>query len=204
MTKILKSTLLCLAIVASSWCGSVLADRSILNEQIIRLHVVANSDADEDQQIKLQVRDAVIASVKADLENITDIQTAKEYLQTNLPKIEAAANEVLKNAGFSETAAASLCCEAFEKRVYDTFTLPAGVYEALRITIGEGEGQNWWCVVFPSLCIPAAGKDVSEVAASAGFTESLTAAIRTEECYKLRFFCLDMLGKMETIMFSEE
>ncbi len=191
----------CLLIALAVWGGTLFADRKRLNEELIRLHVVANSDSQEDQNLKLQVRDAVTRSLQADLQRVGDVEEAKAYLTENLPKIQAAANAVLEKAGFSGEAVVSLCKEAFDTRYYDTFTLPAGVYEALRITIGEGQGHNWWCVVFPTLCLPATTEDFSDTAAGAGFPEALTGALAGEEEYEIRFYLLDVLGRVENYFF---
>ncbi len=203
MRKLLRRFTFCLLLVVSVWCGSILADRAVLNEELIRLHVVANSDSEQDQNIKLQVRDAVTESLKSDLEKVGDVEAAKAYLQENLPKIQNIANQTLEKAGFDGQAVVTLCKEAFDTRYYDTFSLPAGVYEALRITIGEGAGKNWWCVVFPSLCIPATTDGFSEVAAGAGFSESLNSALTGEETYEVRFYLLDAVGRIQNILFQE-
>ena len=84
----------------------------------------------------------------------------------------------------------------------DTFTLPAGIYEALRITIGEGEGHNWWCVAFPSLCLSATSEEFADKAAGAGFPDSLTGALDGEEKYEVRFFLLDALGELEKFLYA--
>ena len=123
-----------------------------LSEHIIRLHIVANSDTDIDQEVKLKVRDAVLEylSDKVDLKNSTE-ETAsiiKEELQ-NLQKIAAT---VLEQNGHVGKAVAEFGLFPFPTKEYDAITLPAGTYNALRITLGEGVGQNWWCVVFPPLC----------------------------------------------------
>lgn len=201
MKKLMKRVGICLILVTLVWCGTLIADRQRLNEELIRLHVVANSDSEEDQSIKLQVRDAVTKSLQSDLAKVADVEEAKAYLKANLPKIQAVANETLAKAGFDGEAVVTLCKEAFETRYYDTFTLPAGVYEALRITIGEGEGHNWWCVVFPSLCVPATTSGFADTAAGAGFPETLSGALTGEEEYEVRFFCLDALGKLENLFF---
>lgn len=203
MKKLMKRVVLCFSAAALVWCWSLLADREKLNEELIRLHVVANSDSEEDQMVKLQVRDAVLASIQQDLQQVTDIEAAKAYLQENLPKIQAAANKALTNAGFDEQAVVTLCKEAFDTRYYDTFTLPAGVYESLRIVIGEGEGHNWWCVAFPSLCLPATAAEFEDAAVGAGFSDSLSAALAGEEEYRVRFFFLDALGELENKLFAE-
>ena len=89
--------------------------------------------------------------------------------------------------------------EKFPVREYDSFTLPSGVYESLRITIGDGEGRNWWCVVFPKLCVSAAS--VEDTAAGAGFSEPLTDAITQKQGYRIRFLLLDILGKIENLFY---
>lgn len=201
MRKGLRSLFICLFLAAAVWLGAVIADRQQLNEELIRLHVVANSDSDADQAIKLRIKDAIAESLQTEMANIGDIGQAKAYLQENLPKIEAIANGILKAAGFEETAVATLAKEAFDTRYYDTFTLPAGVYEALRVTIGEGQGKNWWCVVFPTLCLPATAAEFEDVAAGSGFSEELTRTLEGAQGYEIRFFLLDMLGRVEKIFF---
>lgn len=201
MKKAMKRIGICLMAALAVWGGTLLADRQCLNEELIRLHVVANSDSREDQEVKLQVRDAVIESLEADLKSLGDVEQAKAYLQENLPKIQAVANQTLKKAGYSGDAVVSLCKEAFDTRDYDTFSLPAGIYEALRIVIGEGEGHNWWCVVFPTLCVPATTEGFADTAAGAGFPDSLTGALTGEEEYQVRFYLLDALGRMENYFF---
>ncbi len=202
MKKILKRILLCTCIAASCWTWGVIADRETLNKELIRLHVVANSDSAEDQAVKLLVRDAVIASLRDSMADIADIDQARAYIEENLPKIQQTANDALKALGCDETALVTLKEEVFDTRYYDTFTLPAGVYEALRITIGEGEGKNWWCVVFPTLCVPATSEGFKDVAAGAGFPDTLTAALEGEKGYEIRFFLLDLLGKWEAKRFE--
>lgn len=200
MRKVLKRIGICLMLTALVFVGTLIADRQRLRQELIRLHVVANSNDPQDQNLKLQVRDAVLESLEQGLRDVQDMEQAKAYLQENLPKIQALADQVLEQAGCTDTATVALQLEEFGTRVYDTFTLPAGIYESLRIVIGRGEGQNWWCVVFPSLCVPAAGEDFQDVAASAGFPDSLTGALEGKEGYKLRFFLLDALGKLENVL----
>lgn len=200
MKKLLKRTGICALLVCFVFVGSLIADRQRLREELIRLHVVANSDSDEDQAIKLRVRDAVIDNLQQSMRDVTDVDQAKAYLQENLPKIESLANQVLREAGCEDTARVSLMPEEFGTRVYDTFTLPSGVYESLRIIIGDGAGKNWWCVVFPSLCIPAASEDFQEAAAGAGFPDTLTNTLEGKDGYEIRFFLLDALGELENFL----
>jgi len=195
--------LFCLVLACTVWCGTLVADRKSLNEELIRLHVVANSDSEEDQAIKLRIRDAVTESIQADLSKIGNREEAYAYLQENLPKLQQVANQVLLEMGTTPDAVVSLCKEAFDTRFYDTFTLPAGVYQALRITIGEGEGKNWWCVVFPTLCAGATTAAFEETAVEAGISEGLSSTLADREQYEVRFFLLDAMGKIENLLFEE-
>ncbi len=200
MRKSLKRITACAMLAASVWTLALVRDRKTLKEELIRFHVVANSDTQADQQLKLQVRDAVIESLRSGLEQVADVEEAKRYLQTNLPKIQQTAQRVLVNAGISQECVVTLSKEAFDTRFYDTFSLPAGVYESLRIVIGQGKGHNWWCVSFPGLCIPDTAEGFSAVAAGAGFTKALTGTLAEE--YKIRFFFLEQLGKLENMLFE--
>ena len=198
MRKYLNRIGICLLAVSVVWAGMLIADRQKLRQELIRLHVVAASDSAEDQAVKLQVRDAVITAFREELQNFQDMEQAKIYLQENIPAICNVANETLEKAGFSDTVTVSLCVEEFAARVYDTFSLPAGLYESLRIVIGDGKGQNWWCVVFPSLCLPATSAGFEEVACGAGFSNTLTDTLEGE--HEIRFFFLDALGSFENFL----
>ena len=198
MKKLLKRVFVCFLLVCLVYVGALVADRQKLQNELVRLHVVAASDSEEDQAIKLQVRDAVLESLQAGLENATDIEAAKQYIASQLPKLESVANEVLVAAGCGDVATVSLQVEEFAARVYDTFSLPAGLYDSLRITIGEGEGRNWWCVTFPTLCIPATTEGFEAVAAGAGFSDELTGSLTGE--YEVRFYILDLLGQLENFL----
>lgn len=186
------------------WCAGIVRDRVDLGNRLIRLHVVANSDSRDDQAVKLQVRDAVIRYLQDTLSEQPDVYEAKAYLEKELPNIQKIANDTLAAAGKTVTAGVSLCKERFGVRHYESFSLPAGVYESLRVTIGEGDGENWWCVVFPSLCYSAAGEEFEEVAAGAGFSEELVVSMEGKNPIEIRFFLLDLLGKLENMLFRGE
>ena len=203
MKKILKRILVCGLVAAVCWSAVLLADRNQLNNGLIRFHVVANSDSQQDQAIKLQVRDAVLNSMASDLQNIANVDQAKEYLQANLPKIRLLVDQTLDHLGFAGESSVSLCKETFDVRHYDTFSLPSGVYESLRIVIGEGLGRNWWCVSFPTLCMPATTTGFQDAAVSAGFSESLAQTLCHNQKYEIRFFFLNQIGKLENILFQE-
>lgn len=202
MKKFLKGCVIWLVLVSFFSFGAVLADREALNRNLIRLHVVGASDDPEDQALKLRVRDAVISAVEERMDSLPNVDAAKAYLSARLPELEQTANAVLKQAGSQDRAKVTLQKEAFSTRQYDTFALPAGVYESLRITIGEGKGRNWWCVVFPSLCMASTREELSDTAAGAGFADSLTDTLEQKPGYEVRFFLLDCLGKLENWLFG--
>ena len=195
---------ICLLVAAVVWMWGLLRDRQYLNRELIRLHVVANSDSEHDQNIKLQVRDAVLDSLSEGMAGLTDVQAAQDYLRENLPKIEAVANRALEKCGVDSQAVVSLCKETFDIRNYDTFALPAGVYESLRVVIGEGKGRNWWCVAFPSLCMGAASEDFETAAQTAGMDAALSETLSGQENFELRFYLLDALGRIENFCFRQE
>lgn len=119
-----------------------------LQSNLVRLHIIANSDSNEDQAVKLKVRDAVLAETEKELEINT-----KEEIVKNLDKFEKIANEVLAENGFPYTAHAVYGKFDFPKKEYKNITLPAGEYYGVRLILGEGEGHNWWCVMYPPLCV---------------------------------------------------
>lgn len=196
--------LICLTVLlfAVYWCVDLVQDKMCLKENLIRLHVVANSDSKEDQQIKLQVRDAIIEQLTPVLESFSDMDQAKAYIQDCIPTLEAHADRVLTMLGVDDKTKITLQEEKFDVRHYETFSLPSGIYESLRVEIGNGEGKNWWCVVFPTLCVPAASDSFHDTAVASGFHEQLVDTISNEEGYTIRFFFLDVLGKLENLFFE--
>lgn len=202
MRKLVRLGSLCLALWMFFQLGCSVADRAYLREHVIRLHVVADSDSAEDQERKLHVRDAVTAFLQEKLADVTDFEAARVQLMEQLPEIRSLAQKELEMAGCGDAVGVTLQEEAFGTRDYDTFRLPAGLYESLRITIGEGKGKNWWCVVFPSLCMGATGAEFEATATFAGFSRGLTGALEGQPKYKIRFFLMDWLGKLENLRFG--
>lgn len=201
MSKVIKfvwsaSLVLCLFLA-----GVVLADKYQLRQNIIRLRVVAASDSYGDQQRKLEVRDAVNSYLKSNMPDVPDAKAAKQYLATHLPVLQEVAAATLCSAGCDAPVRVYLTTEETDSRSYDTFRLPSGVYDTLRIDIGEAQGENWWCVVFPGLCMPATTEGFSSVAASAGFDSGLTDTLAETEGFEIRFFLLDCVGKLEKMLY---
>lgn len=162
------------------------AQEAALADRVVRLHVIANSDSDRDQALKLAVRDAVLARAQPLLEGVSGRDEAEQALSAHLDALAEAARETLARAGCGDSVAVTLEDVWFPTRVYaDAFALPAGQYRALRVVIGAGQGRNWWCVVFPPLCLASV---TEESAAAAGFSEAQAALITGRDGeYVLKF-----------------
>ena len=142
---------------------SFAAECEKVQTQVLRLHIPANSDSSEDQQMKLQLRDYILEKYGTELAAEADINSAKERIAELLPEIEADCRAFLQERAADYSATAELTEMYFTTRSYEAVTLPAGTYTALRITLGTGEGKNWWCVMFPPLCIPVASEVTDEL-----------------------------------------
>ncbi len=153
---------------------------SDVSGKLIRLHVVANSDSPEDQELKRLVRDEVIKEMAPRFESLSDISEVREVISGSLDEIEAIAAAAISKNGKSYSVAAELTDKVFPTKQYGNLTLPAGEYQALNIKIGRAEGQNWWCVMFPPLCFI----DIAHGVVPEESMEKLKSSL-TEEEYKL-------------------
>ena len=173
-----------------------------LYDNVIRLHVLANSDSEEDQALKLTVRDAVLKKTQTLLENVDSKEQAERVLRQNLPVIEQTARDALRAAGAENTVTVELGQESYPTREYERLAFPAGEYLSLRVMIGEAEGQNWWCVLVPPLCLTAATaqseQETETVCLSAGLSgEQYRMIADTDETkYKLRFKILEVAEEL--------
>ena len=129
-----------------------------LRQNVLRLHIIANSDSEADQAVKLLVRDKILEESSDIFAGETDLNRAEERASEKLRNFCETAEQVLSENGFSYGASAEIGNSYFETREYEDFTLPAGNYRSLIIRLGKAEGKNWWCVIFPEVCIPAAGE----------------------------------------------
>ncbi len=162
----------------------------------IRLHVLANSDSDEDQALKLKVRDAIIERVAEMTEHASSRNEAETAIREGLGDIEAAAKVLLESEGHDYNIEAVINEEYYPERSYEGIRLPEGKYLSLRVLIGEAEGQNWWCVLYPPLCTSAA--EPKEELAEAGFTGEQIRVLCEDENpkYVLRFRILEFFGSL--------
>lgn len=171
--------LLGVALCLLSGAGAIQTQQE-LSDKVVRLHVLANSDSQEDQALKLQVRDAVLKRAETLLTQSSSRSEAEGILRGQLLEFERLAENVIREQGYDYPVTAQLQGTEFPTREYEGFTLPAGEYLALRILIGAAEGQNWWCVVFPPLCT-AVSAEVPASALAAGFTEEEVRLITEED-----------------------
>ena len=173
--------------------------QAALADRVIRLHVLANSDSAEDQALKLQVRDRILAEAETYLTPGITRDETEELLRAHLYDLAAAGAEVVGEAGYSYPVTASLVHDYwFPPKTYTDFALPAGAYTALRIEIGAGGGQNWWCVVFPPLCLGSVSETTQETALEAGLTENQVSLMTGEdEGYVVKFKAVELLEQFK-------
>ena len=185
-------TALLLALAAVLLWGAWTAHRQDdLAQKMIRLHVIANSDSQEDQALKLQVRDKVLLRATEILQASDNMRDAVAKLKKALPDMESVATQEIHAQGFDYGVTASLENTEFPTKEYDGFRLPSGEYLALRVVIGEGAGKNWWCVVFPPLCTTAA-TDLEDTAIAAGWEDEDVSLVTEQDGYVLKFRAVEL------------
>lgn len=171
-------------------------DRSqtALADQVIRLHVLANSDSEADQALKLKVRDRVLETAEEYFTPGVTLEETQAVLTAHLADIAAAGAEQVAEEGYQYPVTVSMEENYwFPTKEYTDFALPAGNYTALRVVIGEGGGQNWWCVVFPPLCLGTVSETAAQTALSGGFSEDQVSLITGEdEGYVVKFKAIEL------------
>lgn len=170
----------------------MLVPRSEANifDNAVRLHILADDNSDSAQAVKLLVRDAILEECGYLFDETYDVNGAVEAVEANIPRMEEIANRVLAENGYYYTANAQWGYEEYPTRVYDEVTLPAGTYRSLRINLGSGSGNNWWCVLFPPLCTGAASGDNLSTAR----VNETDSSVFTEKKYIFRFKLLEIFG----------
>lgn len=175
----------------------VVYDYDSVKDELIRFHVIANSDSEEDQELKLKVRDEVIKYLEPLLKNSKSIEESRKIIKQNNKKVINIAKKVVKDNGYSYNVQTELSRENFPEKVYGKIVLPQGEYEAYRILIGDASGQNWWCVMFPPLCFV----DVTKGSVAYNETERRMDEVsknkkteeNTDEEYELKFKIVEVL-----------
>ncbi len=179
------------------WAGFELAsDASAIYDGTIRLHILAASDSEEDQALKLTVRDALLTKVAELTECASDKKSGEAVLAQHLDELKAVAEDALSKAGCEDSVAVSLTTEYYPTREYDNLRLPAGEYTSLQVKIGKAEGKNWWCILFPPVCTSSAKAE--EAMAETGFTKNQIRLLTEEEepQYTLRFRIVEEFAKI--------
>ena len=164
---------------------------------VIRLHVIAASDSEADQSLKLAVRDAILKEHGASLAEAKSLEEAEAEVLALDSAITATAERVIRDAGYAYTVSVLYGKEEYPTRAYGDYTLPAGTYRSVRVVIGEGRGQNWWCVLFPPLCLDMATETApADDALSVGLSDGAISIITgnaDDAGYQVRFKTLELL-----------
>ncbi len=198
MEKRLLIALLCLASLLLFVGVMPIHGESEIYDSVIRLHVLANSDSEEDQALKLTVRDEILEITAPLLADCTDKDEARALLESHRDELEAAARRVITEQGYDYPVSIRFDEEKYPTRTYDSFCFPAGEYLSMRVCIGEAEGQNWWCCLFPPLCLGTSTvpeEEAEEAFVDVGLTPSQYKVITQSEkpVYKVRFKLLELL-----------
>ena len=180
---------LCFSLCLGTWAQ---AKQTTLSSELVRLHVIAVSDDDYEQVLKLRVRDEVLAYISPKLDGVKSAADAQKIISAELDGIRAAA----ETAAEGRSVLVTLSEEYYPTRNYEKFSLPAGRYQSLRVILGEGKGHNWWCVVFPPLCISAAEQEQ----AVESMSDDMKGIVTEDEGYEYKFRILELWGEfMELI-----
>ena len=168
-----------------------------IRSDVLRLHVIANSDTSVDQNLKLRLRDYILKEGKDIFNGSVNVENAVKKIEPVLPELEKSAKAFVNQAGFDYDVKISLSNEYITTRTYETVTLPAGKYLALRVVIGSGEGHNWWCVMFPPMCVPAADKkdEIENV-----FSEKEIKLVESKPKYEPRFKVVEIYEQLKEII----
>lgn len=188
---------LCFALISSMFLVLLDFDASCneLRKNVLRLHIIANSNSDEDQMLKLKIRDQILLESGEIFDLAKDIDQAIIVANDNTEKFSEIANTVIKRNGFSYNAQASIGDSYFETRVYDDFTLPAGIYKSLIIEVGKAQGENWWCVIFPEICLPTTTKgDLSDTV-----SQKSVEIAKSPQKYIMRFKAVEIFEEIKKL-----
>ena len=200
-----KTTCMVIAILIAGITTGMVTERSLwkveakmevtqqkLAEEVLRFHVLANSDSEEDQALKMKVKEAVISYMKEELPDAQSVEETKKWTGSHEEELEAAARKVIEEEGYDYDVKANLTTSYFPDKTYGDVTFPSGYYEALRIEIGEAKGHNWWCVLYPNLCfidavhavVPEEGKQELKAVLEEEEYEMVTATSK----FKIKWF----------------
>lgn len=198
LTKLMKiQAVVFAAVFAAGACsvGAFAYNCSRVRSDVLRMHVIANSDCSADQQLKLMVRDAVLERGAQLFDGTVTADEARRKIEPHKAELEAAAREVIERAGYDYPVSVNVVNEYFATRCYGSLTMPAGRYTAVKVVIGEGEGHNWWCVMFPPLCLPAAQDRGGNL--DAFFDDGELKVVESSGRYEPRFKIVEIIEKLK-------
>ena len=194
MKKLLLSGI-CITLAALALTFLPVRGEQTVYDGVIRLHVIAASDGAEDQAVKLSVRDSVLDALSEKLDGVSDHAEAEKVVADSLALVEDAARATLERQGRDDAVSVTFTRERYPEREYESFALPAGEYDSLRVTLGGGEGKNWWCILFPSFCTSFA-EEAEDDFIEAGFTPEQYGTVKKGSGvrYRVRFKILEILS----------
>lgn len=163
-----------------------------ISTKVFRMHILANSDSDDDQNLKLNVRDKVLSVTEDLYKSCNSVDDAIEFTKDNISLIKSEAQKVINACGYDYNTNVYVTKEYFSTRKYENFTLPAGIYDSLKIEIGEGKGHNWWCVMFPAVCVSGCTDDFGET-----LTDEEIEMIKSNK-YIVRFKAVEIYEKIKS------
>ena len=198
LTKLMKiQAVVFAAVFAAGACsvGAFAYNCSRVRSDVLRMHVIANSDCSADQQLKLMVRDAVLERGAQLFDGTVTADEARRKIEQHKAELETAAREVIERAGYDYPVSVNVVNEYFATRCYGSLTMPAGRYTAVKVVIGEGAGRNWWCVMFPPLCLPAAQDRGGNL--DAFFDDGELKVVESSGRYEPRFKIVEIIEKLK-------
>lgn len=198
LTKLMKiQAVVFAAVFAAGACsvGAFAYNCSRVRSDVLRMHVIANSDCSADQQLKLMARDAVLERGAQLFDGTVTADEARRKIEPHKAELEAAAREVIERAGYDYPVSVNVVNEYFATRCYGSLTMPAGRYTAVKVVIGEGAGRNWWCVMFPPLCLPAAQDRGGNL--DAFFDDGELKVVESSGRYEPRFKIVEIIEKLK-------
>lgn len=191
--KIFVPLFVIISMVLSYTVPFIEASESI-SDEVFRLHILANSNSEADQQLKLKVRDEILIAGEGLFKGCNSVDEAIKVCSENLDFFEQAAQKCIAENGAAYTVRATVDKEYFNTREYEKITLPSGIYNALKIEIGEAKGKNWWCVMFPAICLPSVSEDeINEV-----LSEEEIKLINSNNKYEIRFKIVEIYEKIKS------
>lgn len=182
---------LCALLVVVTITPTITMSESI-SQKVFRLHILANSDSDEDQQLKLRVRDKILQESEKMFSSCNSVDEAINISRESIDKLKNISRQVIAYYNYDYDVRAYVTKEYFETREYDNFTLPAGIYDCLKIEIGQGKGHNWWCVMYPSVCISGCTDDFDST-----LTEDEKRLIESDN-YVIKFKVVEIYEKIKS------